>query len=77
MKNADWTGNRLALFRTLNFRTLADFPVSIWLNEWLGDKSLVGRCQSSATEPSHNTFEFRLVRLSTLRPDAISSEDPL
>jgi hypothetical protein len=41
------------------------------------DKSLVGRCQSSATEPSHNTFEFRIVRLSTVRPDAISSEDPL
>ena len=43
----------------------------------VGDKSLVARCQSSATEPSHNTFEFRIVRLSTVRPDAISSEDPL
>ena len=47
------------------------------VNECIGDKSLVGRCQSSATEPSHNTFEFRIVRLSTVRPDAISSEDPL
>ena len=47
------------------------------LGERTGDKSLVGRCQSSATEPSHNTFEFRIVRLSNVRPDAISSEDPL
>ena len=57
-------------------RTLADISVLIGVGEWFCDKSLVGRCQIRLL-PSHNTFGVRIVRLNTVRPDAISSEDPL